>query len=203
MKLLLKRRGEENVVEIPVISFSDLGSAGSIDDDDDNKHTKPRPIVPVPVRRSGGTAFCAGESSSPTHAFGVAGLTGGRMDFCDPGKMARVVAWLNSSADEHSSDENNADRVTPSDFDNKNEESDVQISKTDFFSSVPWPPSALSDDDEDQPALPLMENEDFFLMAHLEESSHRLFSMNSVRRVLGIRQRATCRGSLNRRANRR
>lgn len=201
-KLFRKRKGEEGVNEIPVMSFSALTSAGSDDDDD---KTEPQPVVPAPVRSSCETDFCAGESSfpgAPTPVLGVTVMAGGHTIFGDPGKMARVVAWLNDSAEENSS-EDGAERATPADDDNK-EESDLQLSGSDSVSSLPWPPSALSDDDDEQPATPLKVTEACCLMADVEEASHgRLFSLNGVRRVLGICPRAPRGSSSNRRVTRR
>lgn len=74
---------------------------------------------------------------------GQAGMTGGYACPGDLNKIARVVAWLNQSEEEHSS-EDDAEKAAPAD-DGIKMDSDVQLSEADCDSSLPCSPSAPSD----------------------------------------------------------
>lgn len=116
-------------------------------------------------------------------------MAGGHTCFGDPGKMARVIAWLNLSTDKHNSD-GDADTVTPTD-DTSEWDAVVQLSDLDRDSSLPWPPSPPNDDEDEQQAMPFRPNEAICLMNGMEEVSHgRVLSLDSIKRVLGIRHRA-------------
>lgn len=194
-KLFRKRKGGDDVEVVPVVSCSALGSAGSDDD-----KTEPQQLVPAPARSSYGSDFCAGDffpQPPIPEMLGVTVVAGGHAVFGDPRKMARVVAWLNETAEDNSIDDG-VEKGTPAD-DAKKEDSAV-LSEKDCDASVPSPPSALSDEEDEQLETPPMLNEACCLINDVEEVSRgHLLSLTRVRRALGIRQQAPRGGSSNRR----
>lgn len=187
--LLGKKKGEEGVDVIPVVPFSALGSAGSNDED----KTEPQSVVQKPAG-----SLCAGDFSAgsyfprpPISALGgQADMAGGHARLGDSGKMVRVVAWLNDSQEEYSTDDD-AEGVTLADNATK-VDVEVQLSEVNCHSSLPWPPSALSEEEDEQPTTLFRPDEGCCLMNEVEEMSNGgILSMNGVRRALGVRQRVS------------
>lgn len=171
-KTLIGKKPEEEDEAIPVVSLSSLGSAGS-------DEAEPQPVAQPPVRTSCGNEVCAIDSFSRTPfptSFAQRNMAGGYACPADQMKMARVVEWLSQSDGGISKD--NAGSIT------------VQPSDVECDSSVPWPPSALSDDEEEE-LTPFQANGGCFLVNEAEDASRaRMFSLKRISRALGIRPRA-------------
>lgn len=194
-----KKTGEVEIDVITVVSLSALGSAGSQHDDG---RTEPQPVVPAaPVRSLRGSDSFADHSfpqPPPIAQLGVTVTAEGHTCFGDPRKMARVVEWLNETAKDinnsSSNSEDNAEGQTHAADDIKEDSGVHHLSGMDCCdASLPSPPpsSALTDEEDEPIATPIMLNEACCLVNDVEEvSRNRLFSMNQVRRVLGMRQRA-------------
>lgn len=191
--MIAKKKREEGVDVIPVVSFSELGSAGFDKAD-------PQPVVQPPARTSCGNAFCADIPLplTPIHALGgETGMAGGYACPGDQTKMARVVEWLYQSEDD-------AGRVAPAADVTSKADSNVQLSEAYCDSSVPCPTSALSDNDEEEELTPFRGSEGYVLVNETEGVLQgRMLSLNRIGKALGFRQRDPREQSSNHRGTRR